>query len=181
MWSGQAKACPTYRQTLTLAGAESDNQTSKTFQARQRRSSTEGPAREGQEALMETRARIAGAVVVFCPILFSGCAASGQKSGTAEAPPATVMVVDVQPMNVPLFSEFAAQTYARNTVEVRGRVEGYIDKWLFQPGSEVRAGQVLYVLDLRPYEAAPMGIRVALCCRSANPSWRTAPSIRGWA
>ena len=103
---------------------------------------------------METRARIAGAVVVFCPILFSGCAASGQKSGTAEAPPATVMVVDVQPMNVPLFSEFAAQTYARNTVEVRGRVEGYIDKWLFQPGSEVRAGQVLYVLDLRPYEAA---------------------------
>jgi membrane fusion protein (multidrug efflux system) len=38
-------------------------------------------------------------------------------------------------------------------VEVRGRVEGYIEKWLFQPGSEVKAGQVLYVLDLRPYQA----------------------------
>ena len=39
-------------------------------------------------------------------------------------------------------------------VEVRGRVEGYIERWLFQPGAEVRAGQVLYVLDLRPYQAA---------------------------
>jgi len=50
--------------------------------------------------------------------------------------------------------EFPAQTYARDMVEVRGRVEGYLDKWLFKPGAEVDAGQVLYVLDLRPYEAA---------------------------
>jgi membrane fusion protein (multidrug efflux system) len=33
-------------------------------------------------------------------------------------------------------------------------VEGYIEKWLFRPGQEVRAGDVLYVLDTRPYEAA---------------------------
>jgi membrane fusion protein (multidrug efflux system) len=37
---------------------------------------------------------------------------------------------------------------------VRGRVDGYIDKWLFHPGQEVHAGDVLYVLDLRPYQAA---------------------------
>jgi membrane fusion protein (multidrug efflux system) len=33
-------------------------------------------------------------------------------------------------------------------------VEGYLEKWLFKPGDEVREGQPLYVLDLRPYEAA---------------------------
>ncbi len=33
-------------------------------------------------------------------------------------------------------------------------MDGYIDKWLFHPGQEVHAGDVLYVLDLRPYEAA---------------------------
>jgi membrane fusion protein (multidrug efflux system) len=33
-------------------------------------------------------------------------------------------------------------------------VEGYLEQWLFKPGSEVQAGQVLYVLDLRPYEAS---------------------------
>ena len=64
------------------------------------------------------------------------------------------MVVDVQPADIPIEGEFPAQTYARDMVEVRGRVEGYIERWLFKPGAEVRAGQVLYVLDLRPYEAA---------------------------
>ena len=64
------------------------------------------------------------------------------------------MVTTVNASDVPIFSEYPAQTYARNTVEVRGRVDGYIDKWLFQPGQEVHAGDALYVLDLRPYQAA---------------------------
>jgi len=55
---------------------------------------------------------------------------------------------------VPIFSEYPAQTYARNTVDVRARVDGYIEKWLFRPGQEVQAGETLYVLDKRPYEAA---------------------------
>ena len=38
-------------------------------------------------------------------------------------------------------------------VEVRGRVDGYIEKRLFQVGADVRAGQTLYELDLRPYAA----------------------------
>jgi membrane fusion protein (multidrug efflux system) len=61
--------------------------------------------------------------------------------------------MEVRPADFPIISDFAAQTYARDMVEVRGRVEGYIEQWLFQPGAVVRAGQVLYVLDLRPYEA----------------------------
>jgi membrane fusion protein (multidrug efflux system) len=62
--------------------------------------------------------------------------------------------MEVQPRYVPIFADFAAQTYARNMVDVRSRVEGYVDRWLFQPGAEVAAGQVLYVLDLRPFEAS---------------------------
>ena len=56
----------------------------------------------------------------------------------------------VTPISTPTFP---AQTYARNMVDVRGRVEGYIEKWLFRPGQEVTAGQPLYILDLRPFEA----------------------------
>lgn len=78
----------------------------------------------------------------------------GQKPVPAAPPAITVMVVEVQPADVPIFADFAAQTYARDMVEVRGRVGGYIERWLFQPGSEVKAGQVLYVLDLRPYQAS---------------------------
>ena len=84
----------------------------------------------------------------------SGCNSAAQNQRPAEPPPQGVVVTQVVATDVPVMSEYPAQTYARNTVEVRGRVDGYIDKWLFHPGQEVHAGDVLYVLDLRPYEAS---------------------------
>jgi membrane fusion protein (multidrug efflux system) len=84
----------------------------------------------------------------------SGCDSAAQNQRPAAPPPPMVVVTQVQAADVPVMSDYPAQTYARNTVEVRGRVDGYIDKWLFHPGQEVHAGDVLYVLDLRPYEAA---------------------------
>ncbi len=97
---------------------------------------------------------IIAAFALLCALVLVGCAASAQRSGPVQTPPPPVLVVDVQPQDVPVFADFAAQTYARNTVEVRGRVQGYVEEWLFRPGSEVKAGQALYKLDLRPYEAA---------------------------
>jgi membrane fusion protein (multidrug efflux system) len=64
-----------------------------------------------------------------------------------------VETIEVTPANADIYVEYPGQTYARNMVEVRGRVEGYIEKWLFRPGQEVIAGQPLYVLDLRPFQA----------------------------
>jgi len=61
--------------------------------------------------------------------------------------------MEAVPSDADIYTEYPAQTYARNMVDVRGRVEGYIEKWLFRPGQEVRAGQPLYVLDLRPLRA----------------------------
>jgi membrane fusion protein, multidrug efflux system len=83
----------------------------------------------------------------------AGCNSAAQ-SQRAQPPPPQVMVQQVSAADIPVLAEYPAQTYARNTVEVRGRVDGYIDKWLFRPGQEVHAGDVLYVLDQRPYEAA---------------------------
>jgi membrane fusion protein (multidrug efflux system) len=77
-----------------------------------------------------------------------------QGGKVAGLPPATVAVIEIQPEDIPIYAEFAAQTYARDLVEVRGRVDGNIEKRLFQIGSDFQAGQVLYQLDLRPYEAA---------------------------
>lgn len=93
-------------------------------------------------------------LVTIASLVWSiGCRSAAQVvAGAPPAPP--VLVTEVQPTDVPIYSEYAAQTYARDTVEVRGRVDGYIDKWLFHPGQEVHAGDALYVLDLRPYQAA---------------------------
>ncbi|HTB19723.1 MAG TPA: biotin/lipoyl-binding protein, partial [Bryobacteraceae bacterium] len=93
-------------------------------------------------------------LVIGSAAFTSACDSSAQNRRPAEAPAPEVVVTQVEAGDVPVISEYPAQTYARNTVEVRGRVDGYIDKWLFHPGQEVRAGDVLYVLDLRPYEAA---------------------------
>src|SRR5580698_7937963 len=97
--------------------------------------------------------RIAIGTVTLACLITLGCQSAAQAPPAGSASPQPVMVTTVSASDVPIYSEYPAQMYARNTVEVRGRVDGYIDKWLFTPGQEVRAGDALYVLDLRPYEA----------------------------
>jgi membrane fusion protein, multidrug efflux system len=98
--------------------------------------------------------RIAIGIITLSCLASWGCQSVAQSAAGGAPPPQPVMVTTVGASDVPIFSEYPAQTYARNTVEVRGRVDGYIDKWLFTPGQEVHAGEALYVLDVRPYEAA---------------------------
>jgi membrane fusion protein, multidrug efflux system len=104
--------------------------------------------------VVQTRAFAAAIAALVC-IALSSCNSPAQsRSAAGQPPPPLVLVTEVASADVPIFSEYPAQTYARNTVEVRGRVDGYIDKWEFHPGQQVHAGDILYVLDQRPYEAA---------------------------
>jgi membrane fusion protein (multidrug efflux system) len=95
---------------------------------------------------------LAGVLLASGFLFLQSCNSQAQPPAAPAAQ--TVETIEVHTTDVPIYSEYAAQTYARNAVEVRGRVEGYIDKWLFKPGQEVEAGQVLYVLDLRPLQAS---------------------------
>ncbi|HKA01853.1 MAG TPA: efflux RND transporter periplasmic adaptor subunit [Candidatus Solibacter sp.] len=84
-------------------------------------------------------------------LVLGGC---GTKVESKAPPPAPMVeVTDAVASDADIYTEYPAQTYARDMVDVRGRVEGYIEKWLFRPGQEVTAGQPLYVLDLRPLQA----------------------------
>ena len=100
-----------------------------------------------------------------------GRLAAGQ--GKAATPPAVpsppeVGVIRVQGEAVSTYREYPARTYARDLVEVRGRVDGYVDRRLFEIGSDVRAGQVLYRLDVRPYEAEVARAQGALAQAAAD-------------
>jgi membrane fusion protein, multidrug efflux system len=107
-----------------------------------------------------------GLLVTFA-ILATGC--SGSTKADATPPPApSVAVIEVTAQDVPIFVEYAAQTFARDMVEVRGRVDGYVEKRLFQVGSNVKAGETLYVLDLRPYEAEVQKARADVAQSEAN-------------
>jgi membrane fusion protein (multidrug efflux system) len=97
-------------------------------------------------------------------------AAGHGKAATKAAPPPPpeVSVIQVEGEDVATYREYPARTYARDLVEVRGRVDGYVDHRTFDIGSDVRAGQVLYVLDLRPYEAEVERARGALAQAAAD-------------
>lgn len=94
-----------------------------------------------------------GLLFLFLPAvaILAGCTSKAESHGQPPAP--TVEITEAMPSDANIYTEYPAQTYARNMVDVRGRVEGYIEKWLFRPGQEVQAGQPLYILDLRPLKA----------------------------
>jgi membrane fusion protein (multidrug efflux system) len=84
----------------------------------------------------------------------AGC---GKKTGSREGvapPPPTVVVAEVTQRTVPIYSEFVGQTRAEETVELRARVEGSLQKIYFKEGTPVKKGQLLFTIDKRPFEAA---------------------------
>ncbi len=68
-------------------------------------------------------------------------------------PPAEVTTLVVQPASFPVVFEYVGQTAGSKDVEVRARVTGIVEKRLYQEGAPVRAGQPLFLLDARPFEA----------------------------
>ena len=111
-----------------------------------------------------------GAGVPLATVAIGLFAAGRGKAATKPAAPPLpeVGVIQVESEHVATYREYPARTYARDLVEVRGRVDGYVDRRTFDIGSDVRAGQVLYVLDVRPYEAEVERARGALAQASAD-------------
>lgn len=89
---------------------------------------------------------------VICMVtLIAGCGKSG---GAGQAPPPPqVSVAQVLEKRVKDWDEFTGRMQAVETVEIRPRVSGYIDKVAFTEGSLVKRGTLLFVIDPRPYQA----------------------------
>src|SRR5262245_54436289 len=95
--------------------------------------------------------------------------ARGGRAATPPAPPPPeVSIIRLAAEPVASYRDYPARTYARDLVEVRGRVDGYVDRRSFAIGSDVTAGQELYVLDRRPYEAEVERARGAVAQATAD-------------
>ena len=100
-------------------------------------------------------ASAAALFVLAALITTAGCGSKGEHSAAAaQPPPPTVIVSEVTQKTVPIYSEYVGQTRADNTVELRARVEGVLQKVYFKEGMPVRKGQLLFTIDKRPFEAA---------------------------
>ncbi len=75
------------------------------------------------------------------------------KQAAAAPPPPMVVVAEVIQKTMPVYSEYVAQTDARETVEIRARVQAYLEAQHFTEGTIVKKGQLLFTLDKREYEA----------------------------
>src|SRR6202035_3692808 len=85
-------------------------------------------------------------------LILSGCARNEAAEPKA-APLPQVSVAPVISRKVTDFDEFTGRFEAVERVEIRPRVTGYISSVNFVQGREVNKGDVLFVIDQRPYEA----------------------------
>lgn len=83
--------------------------------------------------------------------LIMGC--EKEKKAAAPPPPPEVKVSKVLQKTTPVYKEFVGQTRGQTEVEIRARVEGFLETVNFKEGSFVKKGQLLYTIDKKPLEA----------------------------
>ena len=83
-------------------------------------------------------------------VILTGC----KKQEAPQAPVATeVTVITVTPKTVPATGEFVAQTESSHQVEIVARVSGFLDKITYNEGDIVEEGQVMFLMDQKPFIA----------------------------
>jgi multidrug efflux system membrane fusion protein len=86
-------------------------------------------------------------------LLVSACQKSGPGQAGAAPPPAPVTVDQPVLKDVVEWDQYQGRIEAVDSVEVRARVSGYLESVNFKDGAEVKEGDLLFVIDPRPYQA----------------------------
>jgi len=113
------------------------------------------------------RPRFAAPAVLW--LVVAGLTAACSK----EAPPPPVREVDVtaitiEPRDAPVVYEFVGQTQSSREVEIRARVDGFLEKRVYTEGALVKEGQTLFLMDRKPFEAALQQARGELAQQQAK-------------
>ncbi len=88
-------------------------------------------------------------------VLLAGLIGCNSKADTPVEPPLLdVTVASVLSRSVRIWDQFNGRVLAIQTVELRPRVSGYINRIAYKEGSEVKLGDLLFVIDPRPYRDA---------------------------
>lgn len=116
----------------------------------------------------------------LCALMLAGCGktetsapAGAASTGASARPPAEVGVITVSSGDVGLVTELPGRLEASRTAQVRARVAGILQKRLFREGSDVKAGQTLFIIDSAPYAAAAASARALQARAEANAAQAT--------
>lgn len=83
-------------------------------------------------------------------VLLAGC---GKEVPKLPPAPLEVSIVTVQPRDIDISREYIAQTQSSQAVNIQARVSGWLDKRVYTEGAVVKAGQVLFRMDQKPFQA----------------------------
>jgi multidrug efflux system membrane fusion protein len=92
-------------------------------------------------------------ILALSTIALASCNKGDATPSPQMPPPPAVSVAEVVAKEVMQWDEFTGHVEAVETVEIRPRVAGYIEKVNFKEGKEVKKGDVLFVIDQRPFKA----------------------------
>jgi membrane fusion protein, multidrug efflux system len=93
-------------------------------------------------------------------LLVAGCGKEEKKD--VARPPLEVTALTVTPRDVPVTSVYVAQTQSSQAVTIAARVSGFLDKRVYTEGAVVKARQVLFQMDPKPFQAQVDGAAAAL-------------------
>ena len=114
--------------------------------------------------LMKVRISLSVAVLSGLLPLLAACS-----SETPPAPPPPeVEVLSVRTQPVPNIIELPGRLQAIRTAEVRARVDGIVQRRLYEEGSDVRAGQPLFAIDPRELRASLNAVQASLARAQSN-------------
>jgi RND family efflux transporter MFP subunit len=87
-------------------------------------------------------------------LLLAVVACHDNKPVASAPPPANVDVIDVTLRDVPVVFDYVGQTESSQQVEIRARVNGFLEKRVYREGSLVHEGDVMFVMDKKPFQAS---------------------------
>jgi len=102
---------------------------------------------------MHMQRTVIGRTLVLGSVLSLAGTFACKEPAAVAPPPVEVYVAEVAVQDVPTYLELVGQTSGFRDVEIRARVEGFLERMNFREGSFVKAGTVLYEIDRKPLEA----------------------------
>jgi len=107
------------------------------------------------------------ALVALAAVAFAGCGRQ-PPPGLPKLPTTEVTTLKIVPQDVPVSAEYVAQTQSSQAVNIAARVSGFLDKRVYTEGTVVKAGQVMFQMDPKPFQTQVDGAQAALSRQQAS-------------